>query len=298
MKLVSDFDGVWTRPDAEAAAQGDELESRIVAWAPESARPRVREWLAAARASVASEPTRYGWASGGRITAFGDEDPFTAHSGLLHFVQLSAERDPVAAAIRDAVAARGFSLEQIGARSHAAGVARVVAARGPGVLAEAAAAGRAMLEAGAEIVLVSNSPREKLEPWLAHAGVASVAHPERASRAVRLRGDARKFALDAVRRDPLVLGDVSIETARPDYERVLLEEHPDAVVGDVFSLDLALPLRLKRREPDWQGLRVMWLIQPYTPSWLRARVSRHALEVEPIQGGFPGVAAALTRDAR
>lgn len=296
MRLVSDFDGVWTHPDAEAEAQGRILDEMLQAALPDGLRDRGREWLGAARAAVAAAPQRFGWAMGGRMSAFGDEDPFTAHNGLLDFIAQAAANDPVAGAIRDGLAARGVAIEDLGAASHAQGVARVVAARGPATVPAAGEAGRAMLAAGIDVVVVSNSPNAKLGAWFEHAGIPSTPHPETQPGAFRLRGASRKFELDVAKSRLLALGDLAIDTARPAYERILREERPDAVLGDVFSLDLALPLRLKRTEPDWRHLRVLWLMQPYTPSWLRATVQWHAGgDVECIEGGITGAALALTR---
>ena len=293
MKLVSDFDGVWTLPDAEAQAQGEILDHELEAALPRELRDRGREWIGRARAAVAASPQRYGWALGGRISAFGDEDPFTAHSALMHYIQ-QATGDPMAAAIRLGVEAGGRTLDETGAASHAAGVARVGASRGPPLGGGGGEAGRALLAAGAEVVIVSNSPSEKLGAWFAHAGLAGVAHPERAAHAFRFRGASRKFETDSGRAHPLVLGGIRIETARPAYEAILREEKPDAVVGDVFSLDLALPLRLKREAPGWRNLRVLWIMQPYTPRWLRAAVEWHAgCEVECVEGGIAAVTASL-----
>lgn len=296
MKLVSDFDGVWTFPDAEAEAQGGILDRELENALPRELRDRGRDWIGRARAAVAAEPHRYGWAPGGRISAFGDEDPFCAHSALIHFIHQAAG-DPVADALREAIEASGRTLDQVGSESHAAGVGRVVSVRGPAMVAAAGEAGRALLAADVEVVVVSNSPSEKLGAWFAHAGVPGVSHPERADRTTRFRGGSRKFEMDADRTHPLEIGELSIETARPVYERILREERPDAVVGDVFSLDLALPLRLRREEPGWRELRVVWLLQPYTPRWLRAAVERHAGgEVECVEGGIAAVVAALLSD--
>jgi hypothetical protein len=66
------------------------------------------------------------------------------------------------------------------------------------------------------------------------------------------------------------------------------------VVGDVFSLDLALPLWLKRTQPSWRHVRLFWLVHPYTPTRLRAAISEYAAgEVEPVEGGLTGVADRL-----
>jgi hypothetical protein len=142
--------------------------------------------------------------------------------------------------------------------------------------------------------VVSNSGVDKLEPWFAHADVPARVHPDRAPGALRLRGGARKFLLDGKASSSLRLGELTFDVARPHYEAVLREERPDAVVGDVFSLDLALPLALRRREPGWSAVRLFWLIHPYTPAWLRAEIQRHAPEVEALEGGLPALASRLT----
>src|SRR5436309_639477 len=96
MKLLSDFDGVWTNPVAEAKAQGEYLEHTLISWLPESDRVRAEAWLGRARENIRRTPRRYGWAPGGRITAFSDEDPFAHHSALLHYLHVHAPEDAVA----------------------------------------------------------------------------------------------------------------------------------------------------------------------------------------------------------
>lgn len=294
MKLLSDFDGVWTHPREESRVQGEIVDALLIEWAPAHLRDGVALWVADARRAVLAEPDRYGWAPGGRLSAFADEDPFAEHSALLHYIHLHADEDPVAAALHDAVLAPGHdSLEAFGGAAHAEAVARVEATRGPGVLGSAAAAGRRMLESGIEIVVVSNSGREKLDRWFAHAGLPHVVHPASEPGALRLRGGARKFVLDPARVAVERFGELAVETARPFYESILREEAPDAVVGDVFSLDLALPLFLRRTEPSWRHVRLFWLLHDYSPARIREQLALHAPEVEPLPDGLAGVASAL-----
>lgn len=299
MKLLTDFDGVWTFPADEGRAQGEVLEETLLEWTEAGRRDAVRAWLAAARRTSAAEPTRWGWASAGRLSAFGDEDPFIVHSALMHYLGHVAETDAVARALRDAIRDGGHeSIDAFGGHTHARGVERVVAVRGPGILPAAAEAGRRMIAAGVEVVAVSNSTPEKLLRWFEHAGVPAVPHPERTAGALRVRGSARKFVLGPPA-DPLVLGDTSFDVSRPSYETILRDEIPDAVVGDVFSLDLALPLALKRREPAFAATRLFWLIHPYTPAWLRRVVETHAgSDVEQVEGGLPAVADRLVAASR
>lgn len=295
MKLLSDFDGVWTDPVAEGAAQGDVLDTRLVATQPAAEQAAARAWIAAARAETLADPSRWGWATpAGRLAAFADEDPFSPHSALLHHLAASAPSDPVAARLLAGARAAGEgSLAAFGAATHLAGVARVEAERGPGVLPGAADAGRALLAAGIEVVLVSNSDGEKLERWFAHAGLPHVLHPGRPARGLRLRGAAGKHLLDPARSEWLELDGIRIEVARPSYEAILREEAPDAVVGDVVSLDLALPLWLRRHEPAWRHVRIFWIVRGYAPVRLRRAVAAAAPEVEAVEGGLASVAAAL-----
>jgi hypothetical protein len=294
MKLLSDFDGVWTYPDEEGAAHGAELDAALEALVGDGDRADVRDWLVLARAAVRAEPTRWGWLSSGRISAFADEDTFTEHGALLHYLHDRRGHDPIAGRLAAAAEAAGTSLDSFGGRCHVAGVEKVEARRGPGILEAAAAAGRALLARGTEVVVVSNSGTDKLDRWFQHAHVPARIHPEKVQGALRLRGSARKFGLAKGTGEPLAVGDLVVDVARPDYEKVLREERPDAIVGDVFSLDLALPLALKRREPGWGHLRLFWLVHPYTPARMRREIdSLPAGEVESVEGGLAAVAERL-----
>ncbi len=294
MKLLSDFDGVWTDPAAEAAAQGDVLDARLIDAVPGSDREAARAWVAAARRETLAEPERWGWTAEGRLAAFADEDPFSAHSALLHLLVERAGSVPLAARILAGACAAGEgSLEAFSTAAHLDGVARVENTRGPGVLPAAAAAGRELLAAGVEVVIVSNSDGGKLARGFAHAGVPHAMHPARVRDGLRLRGAAGKHLLEPGSSRVLDLAGVRVELARPQYEAILREEAPDAVVGDVFSLDLAAPLALRRSEPSWRHVRLFWLVRDYAPARMRRALAAAAPEVEQVEGGFEEVAAAV-----
>jgi len=303
MKLLSDFDGVWTYPDAEGAAHGAELDAALADLVDAAERERTLLWIARARAAVRAAPTRWGWSIAGRISAFADEDPFTEHGALLHYLDEQRAHDALAAKLVAAIEASGKTLDAFGGEAHVRGVRQVEASRGPGITQAAAGAGRALLEAGVEIVVVSNSGTEKLQRWFEHARLPTRVHPERAPGALRLRGSARKFVLAPGAGDALAVGSLTVDVARPDYARVLAEEVPDAVVGDVFSIDLALPLAMKRRDPAWRHVRLFWLVHPYTPERMTRALAGVAgeksvpPEVEPVEGGLAAVAKRLLAGA-
>ena len=298
MKLLSDFDGVWTYPDEEGAAHGAALDAALEAALGEGQGPAVRAWVARARSIIRSEPARWGWSSAGRISAFADEDPFTEHGALLFFLDQARGSDPLAAALAAAVEERDGSLDAFGGRVHVGGVREVEGRRGPGITASAAAAGRELLARGVQVVVVSNSGTEKLQRWFEHAGVPNTVHPERTPGALRLRGSARKFVLAPGAGEQIEVGELRVDVARPHYEEVLRVERPDAVVGDVFSLDLALPLALKRRDPAWRQVRLFWLSHPYSSQPMRrALEGLPAGDVEIVDGGLAGVAERLAETA-
>jgi hypothetical protein len=73
------------------------------------------------------------------------------------------------------------------------------------------------------------------------------------------------------------VGGYRVATDRPHYEQILVDERPDVIVGDVFSLDLALPLELVRRNPAAFGSpRIVLRVRPYTPAWSANYILQHA----------------------
>ena len=303
MKLLSDFDGVWTHPREEGIAQGVLLDELLLLSSPASEREATRAWIVTARRAVLAEPSLYGWAPGGRLSCFADEDPFAKHSALLHYLHLKSAADPVAARLVQAVLASGHgSLEDFGGWCHRASVRILQLSRGPAILPTAAQAGLDMLRGGIDVVVVSNSGTQKLVDWFGPTAVPTVvddpAHPAPPA-TMRLRGNALKFVLDETQRSPLTAGSVTVETARPHYEKVIRAElegyaGPAAVVGDLFSIDLALPLRLRRTEAAFAGLRLFWIVRDYTPARLQREIAAHVPEVEAVSG-LEEVAARLLR---
>jgi hypothetical protein len=292
MKLLSDFDGVWTYPDAEGAAHGAALDAALLALAAEGQREAMRTWIAEARRVIRLAPERWGWSAAGRLSAFADEDPFTEQGALLHYIE-SHRHEPLPALLVAEIEKQGRTLDSVSGQAHVTGVREVEERRGPGITPDAGAAGRALLAAGVEIAVVSNSPTTKLLRWFEHAGVPTCVHPERRPGALRLRGSARKFVLSEGTGEAIEVGGLRVDISRPHYAAVLAEEAPGAVVGDVFSIDIALPLALKRREPGWSNVRLFWLVHPYTPARMRRAVAELGREVEPIENGLPGVVEKL-----
>jgi len=130
-----------------------------------------------------------------------------------------------------------------------------------------AAALAGLYQAGIELVIVSNSGTDRILELLAGAGLEAADHQADPTARFRVRGGARKYELGP-HPELLPLADFDIDIARPAYRAILEEEEADGVIGDVFSLDLALPLHLTRTDPARHGgCRLFLRVRDYTPQW-------------------------------
>ena len=151
-----------------------------------------------------------------------------------------------------------------------------------------------MLSGGVEIVVdVELGPRSSTAVFATRAAAASSRTRRTPWRAAAAAAAPGKFVLDPDRSAIESFGALSVETARPYYDAILREEMPDAVVGDVFSLDLALPLCSGARIRARRNVRLFWLVHDYSPARVREQLAAHAPEVELIPDGPTGVARAL-----
>lgn len=270
MKFLFDFDGVLTNQTEEALrvkAIFAETLSRITGLEEQA----IRVLLAQGESAMDSSPDRHGWMSRGRVTAFANEDLFIRVNGLAACLdQWAYEGQTGAREMLQAVRATGlesfFALAQLAYQQM---VGETQSGKLKPIDPKTAPLMQKLLEAGHTAVVVSNSGTERILQLLQGAGIEAVAHTADPSARIRVRGDARKFELGEFSRS-FQAGCYRVEVARPVYEAILREERPGAVVGDVFTLDLALPLHLARTEPmSFGGMNLFLRTQHYTPSWSR-----------------------------
>jgi hypothetical protein len=264
MRIVMDFDGVYTDPSAEGDACSLNFRNKIISLGFSElgldTEERVDSWLGELKVRQAAHPFDFGWRSEGRVSAFTFEDPFIRNIGLADFLDhLVKKGDARAKKVLSGLSAREriksfgelseWSFHQLNMKKH------------PDPLAK-----RWVMEAlnhGHEVHIVSNSATDKIQEFLDQAGFPEDQRP-------RVRGGARKFGLGKAPR-PLEVGSwggrkVEVDTDRPLYEAALLEIQPDVVIGDVFCLDLALPVRLKREKKLSLNGGIHYRHRDYTPS--------------------------------
>jgi FMN phosphatase YigB (HAD superfamily) len=258
VKILSDFDGVWT----DQAFEAESVKLFLVAEAARLAgvaADDAHEHFARFERTVKVSPERYGWAPDGRITAYVDEDPFCDANSIAQYVS-ECETDADARSYKRAILGGGFkSLTAFADHCFFAATATFRTQHPPALVPTAKAMLESLARAGAEVVVVSNSPPEKISGWFREIGVSE--------HALRVRGSAGKFVIGAT--------DASIELAgrrifvdRPKYRRIIEEERPDIVIGDVFSLDLALPHVMRREKHPSAPSELVLRRHPHTPRWV------------------------------
>jgi FMN phosphatase YigB (HAD superfamily) len=258
MKIVSDFDGVVTDQTEEAQLVQAIFLDRLKALFGEQG----ATMLARAKEETARHPARHGWRSAGRITAYVNEDLFIANNAFAACLDDFGEGKDVLARIGVA------SFMDVAQQAYEEMVRRTHEGELKPMDPDAAATMQRWLAQGHEVVIVSNSGTDRIVELLARAGL-DTKHQQ-----LKVRGGARKFELGPDQRGFDYEG-YWLDTNRPLYEQILREEKPDAVIGDVVSLDLALPLQLMRTEPEFAKLRLCLRLRPYTPAWAKALFGDH-----------------------
>lgn len=277
--ILVDFDGVWTELHGQARAV-DEARLRLLqegsGWSP----PRVQQCLDEVANTVRAHPEQHGWRVNGQLAAFADEDPFLMHSALVMGLDHAARAGSTACSqLLRALAARGHAnLEALGQEAFHQGCRQYLGAHGHQLRPGAVDALRELLSF-ANVVFCTNFAADAVErTWTQHG------FPTQGScktNGLTIRGSARKQALQEPLARTAEFGGRAVCVERPCYQAVLLEERPHVVVGDVFSMDLALPLVLRAEIKEWSGVECMLMQTPFTPAWASIL----------CKGGQPGLRA-------
>ncbi|MBI1860290.1 MAG: hypothetical protein HYR96_05160 [Deltaproteobacteria bacterium] len=256
MKILSDFDGVLTNLTEEAERARQLFDAYLFEIAGEEIS---RQCIAAAQEKIRQSPHLNGWRSRGRVTAFADEDGFIYVNGLAACLDDQAREPGLAADLLTQL--RKIGLDQfshLAGRAYAAMVRETESGRMKPMDEGAGRVLKELIHRGHSIVVVSNSGTDRIRKILADSDVGEELRKQNGS--IRIRGDARKFELGEAA-ETLLVENYTIPVDRPVYRNIILEERPDVVIGDVLSLDLALPIHLGG------ATRIFLRRRDYTPSW-------------------------------
>ena len=237
MKILSDFDGVWTDQAGEARFinQWFVTEAARDLGIPEE---RAREEFDGFLEATHRAPESNGWWPRGYLTAFVDEDELLATGAVCRFLDDGGEA-PGADRWRAGIARLGHaSAHDYGSGLFGPAMRTYLDDHGHALVDGARALCERILGAGVELVIVSNSPTAKLRRLFADAGVEE-------GGLLRFVGDARKWWIEGPEPREEFAGR-AVHLDRPFYREILAQERPDVVIGDVASLDLATPAAMRR----------------------------------------------------
>ena len=262
LKILSDFDGVWTNQGPEAALLLDWMIGELAKLAGVPSED-ARAELHAMCAEMKQDPAAHGWAPDGRISAYLDEDPLVESSALTRLI--AREADDRARRYAAAVMAGGHaSLPDFSEWCFKSATASFRDAHPPCIVPDAAELLKAIEDAGAEVVIISNSSSDKIAHWFASAGIDA---GEADGHALRLRGSAMKWFLGDTD-DAIAVEGRTIYVDRPRYREAIEAENPDLIIGDEFSLDLAMPHVLRTRGVPQAPATLVLRRHPHTPDWV------------------------------
>lgn len=267
-KFLADFDGVWTDLTGQAAAvheYRDQRLAQIVGWSVE----KTRACISQIQNEIDANPKEHGWRSNGRITAYSDEDPFLNHNSLVIGIELlSKQGNPLCVQLRNLLVENGYSdINVLGAELFQEGCKRYLETAGHKLLPEAQEGLEALLGI-ADVVFCTNFSTATVE----HTWKTMGLKPGRTRQGghLTIRGNAKKQVLTGDPEQTVEYNGRQVCLDRGHYLQLLEQERPDVVVGDVFSLDLALPLHLRHSRDDFQHLVCLLKKTPFTPAWSMA----------------------------
>jgi len=264
LKILSDFDGVWTNQAEEAREVLALMISRVAVLA-DVERARVEADFERFEALVLAQPEQHGWAPDGRITAYVDEDPFCVPNALATWLGKDEARAlPETAVYREAILGSGQGLSDFGDRCFLDAGEALRQRGAPPMVAEAREVVDELAAAGAELVVVSNSSSAKI---LDAFRAIDVDARETPGGDLRVRGAAMKFKLGELG-ESLQLAGREVHVDRPLYRRAIEEESPDLLIGDVWSLDLALAAHMRAAGEPAAPRTLVLRQQAHTPAWV------------------------------
>jgi FMN phosphatase YigB (HAD superfamily) len=260
MRLLSDFDGVWTDQTEEARVVREAFVAAVARAQGQDLDQTQREYESFL-GEILAQPHHNGWAPHGRLTAFVDEDPLLQTSSVGAWLDRMSEPSESVALWREAARSLGHTTVSELANEIFGSATREYLAQGNhSLVPEAREVMDQLLQRGVEVVVVSNSDTSKLAKLFENIGL-------RPDVDLRLRGGAGKYVLGDTP-SSLSLGGRQVFVDRPRYAALLLEENPDLVIGDVTSLDLALPYSLRASGQLKPSLQLILRQHPHTPDWV------------------------------
>lgn len=274
IKLVSDFDGIWTNQELEAEYVWDYIISRLSQLTGLNIE-EADSFLKEIKSEMDAKAYKYGWFNNGKIACFYQEDPFGDNNAIFDYIgkvynkhsnSLISERIyKIGKHILDGgyssfdIFSNNCFFESTGKFKEEGKLLPHSSARS--VLDK-------LFQNNIQVVIASNSKTTKIEYLFSLMGINTEEKDK-----FYARGNSLKFMIENDFKEvPEALkidSNYNVNLRRQAYYNVLCEELPDFVIGDVFSLDLSLPLYLRLNDIRFKDLKVIQKVQKHTPDWVK-----------------------------
>lgn len=278
IKLVSDFDGIWTNQNIEAEYVWNYILDSVAELSGME-KSGVNNLLSECKKDMNKEPYKYGWFYNGMIAAYFSEDPFGDNNAIFDYINKTASDNSDNEFYRNQLMVKDSILKKYSSLadfSQACFMNSTKKFKDGGKLNPIDTTKKIVDDlnsAGVEVIVASNSRTEKIKYLFSKAGIEVTDDNSPERNGVHARGDARKFVIDTDYTELpeflKVTDKFLVPLRRSSYHKILSEEKPDFVIGDVFSLDIALPLYLRIHDKSFSNLKVIQRVQPYTPYWVK-----------------------------
>lgn len=283
MRILSDFDGVWTDQRGEAAAIQAAFAREAAALMGVEEEDAAEEFRGFHRRTL-EDPASHGWWPRGFLSAFVDEDELLATGAVGRWLDTDADL-PGAERWLSAIRAGGHERAEDLVNESFGPAMRAYRDEGEHRLVpEAREVALGLAGRGIELVIVSNSPTEKLRSMFAAEGLEE-------GPLLRLVGDARKWWIEEPEPRRTFHGR-EVHLDRPRYREILGRERPDVVIGDVASLDLATPAFMRASGDLGDDLRLLLKGHGKASTWATSQVEL-APEERLVDEVVPSISALL-----
>lgn len=278
-KLISDFDGVWTNQETEADYVWKYIVNRLSELS--GFKPaEVDSLLNECKRDMDKSPQYYGWRWDSEISCYYREDPFGDNNAIFEYIEKKTKTSSFSKIVQNLALIKESILKKtennsLADFSNECFIKSTTQFKLEGKLKPVPAAGAIVKELnkkGVEIIIASNSKTEKIEHLFRKAGQTVTNEKSIVRGRLHARGNAQKFVIDnsfaSVPEKLNINKKIRVCLRRKNYYNILLEEKPDFVVGDVFSLDIALPLYLRLNDRQFGKMKVIQKVQQHTPEWV------------------------------
>jgi phosphoglycolate phosphatase-like HAD superfamily hydrolase len=288
IKLLTDFDGIWTNQEEEAEYVWNYIVKKL-AEISGFGHEEISNFLDQVKREMNKTPWLYGWMNNGKTACYYGEDPFGDNNAIFDFIgrrngntvddSLSNRINIIAKSILKA----GYpSLDKFSNDCFFESTGQFKAEGKLNACKEAKEVVEKILPQNIEVVIASNSKTDKIEYLFSKIGLTPTNESSPVRGRLHTRGNSMKFVIDneyvSLPEYYTINSSYKVPLRRKHYHEVLIDEKPDYVLGDVFSLDVALPLYLRLNDTGFKNLKVIQKVQPHTPAWVKDFLSMKEFE--------------------